>query len=181
MSLRSKFLSGIAMATAIGAFTVAASAQQTTPQQPTDGQKQEKGWGKHRRGGEGFGGMRHGGGRPEMMFHDLNLTDAQKAQIKSILDANKPSDTEMQQMRSLMETRRNGGTLTDDQKAQLKQFREQQQTKRKAVHEQLLAVLTPEQKQQLEQKQQEMRQRREERRQQRQQGDKPSTDNPTDN
>lgn len=173
MSFKNKFLSGIAMATAVGAFAVAASAQQTTPQQPADGQKQEKRWGGHRKGGEGFRGMRGGHG---MMFRDLNLTDAQKAQIKTIMDANKPTDGDMQQMKSLMEARKNGGTLTDDQKAQFKAFREQRRAKQEAVHQQILAILTPEQKQQLEQKQQERRQRMQERRQQRQQGDKPATD-----
>ena len=174
MSFKNRILSGIAMVTAVGAFAVAASAQQTTPQQPTDGQKQEKGWGGHRKGGEGFRGQR--GEHGMMMFHDLNLTDAQKAQIKTIMDANKPTDAEMQQMRTLMEARKSGTELTDDQEAQFKQFRQQRRAKQETVHQQILAILTPEQKQQLEQKQQERRQRMQERRQQRQQNDKPATD-----
>ena len=179
MSLKNKFLTGIAMATAMGAFAVASSAQTTTTTPQTDTQKQERGWGGHRKGGEGHRGMR--GGDAAFMFHDLNLTDAQKSQIKSILDANKPSDAEMQQMKTLQEARRSGTQLTDDQKAQFKAFREQRQTKQLAIHQQILAILTPEQKQQLEQKQQERRQRMEQRRQQRQQGDKPSTDGSSDN
>jgi Spy/CpxP family protein refolding chaperone len=173
MSLKNKFLTGFAMATAMGVFAVAGSAQTTTPAPQTDGQKQEKRWGGHRKGGDGARGMRGGHG---MMFRDLNLTDAQKAQIKTIMDTNKPTDAEMQQMKSLMEARKNGGTLTDDQKAQFKAFREQRRAKQEAIQQQILAILTPEQKQQLEQKQQERRQRMQERRQQRQQGDKPATD-----
>ena len=176
MSFKNRILSGIAMVTAVGAFAVAASAQQTTPQQPTDGQKQEKGWGGHRRGGEGFRGQRGG-----FMFRDLNLTDAQKAQIKSIMDANKPSDAEMQQMKTLLEARKSGTVLTDDQNAQFKQFRQQRRAKQEAIHQQILAILTPEQKQQLEQKEIERRQRMQERRQQRQQGDKPATDDGDNN
>jgi periplasmic protein CpxP/Spy len=167
MSLKNKFLTGIAMATAVGAFAVAASAQTTTTTPQTDGLKQERGWGGHRKGGEGRRGPR--GGDAAFMFHDLNLTDAQKSQIKSILDANKPSDAEMQQIKSLQEARRSGTQLTDEQKAQFQ-----------AIHQQILAILTPEQKQQLEQKQQERRQQMEQRRQQRQQGDKPSTDGKSD-
>ena len=180
MSLKNKFFTGIAMATAMGAFAIAGSAQTTTPVPQTDGQQQGKQWGGHRKGGEGFRGMR-GGRDGGFMFRDLNLTDAQKAQIKTIMDANKPTEAEMQQMKSLMEARKNGGTLTDDQKAQFKAFRQQRQVKQQAVHQQILAILTPEQKQQLEQKQQERRQRMQERRQQRQQGDKPATDDGDNN
>lgn len=48
-------------------------------------------------GGPGFGGPH--GGHMGPMFHDLNLTDAQKEQVKSIMDANKSTmHTLMQQM-----------------------------------------------------------------------------------
>ncbi len=41
---------------------------------------------QHPMGGPGFGGPGHG---PMGMLRDLNLTDAQQAQVKSIMDANK--------------------------------------------------------------------------------------------
>jgi len=48
-------------------------------------------------GGEGFGGPGHG--PMGFLARDLNLTDAQKAQVKSIMQANKASmKTVMQQM-----------------------------------------------------------------------------------
>ena len=180
MSLKNKFLTGIAMATAVGVFAVAGSAQTTTTTPQTDTQKQEKGWGGHRRDGEGHRGMRGDGAG--FMFRDLNLTDAQKSQIKSILDANKPTDAEMQTVKTLREARQSGTQLTDDQKAQLKTFRDQQKVKQQAIHQQILAILTPEQKQQLEQKQQERKQRMEQFRQRRQQQTTPpSNDGSSDN
>ena len=110
-------------------------------------------------------------------FRDLNLTDAQKAQIKSILDANKPDQATLDQMQALREVRKNGTELTADQKAQLKALRQQQAQSMRSVHEQIMNVLTPEQKAQLEQKRQEMKQRWEQRDQQKQTA-APKTDKP---
>lgn len=176
------------MAAAVGAFSAAASAQQTT-QTADPVQKQEKlerrgGFGGHKMGGmRGFGGHRRGGAARMLRgFRGLDLTDAQKAQIKSILEANKPDQATMDEMRGLMEARRSG-TLTDEQKERFRTLREQARAKGQAVHTQLLAVLTPEQRQRLEQKREEMRERREERRQQRRPGGIKSADvaKPTDN
>src|SRR4051794_33093150 len=102
---------------ALGIFAGASAAQDTTtaPKQD-DTQKQEKfeRRGGDRRGGrEGFGGQRRGG--PEgmlRMFHDLNLSDAQKAQIKTILDSNKPDQGETDQLKAIRESRKNGTELT---------------------------------------------------------------------
>lgn len=168
---------------ALGVFAGAAFAQDTTTTPKQDNtQKQDKferrgGFGK--RGGGGFrGGMRGGHEGMLRMFRDLNLTDDQKAQIKTILDSNKPDQAQMDQMKAIREARKNGTQLTDDQKAQLKANREAQRTKMESVHQQILAVLTPEQKAQLDAKHQEMQQRRQNR-QLRRQG-APGTDKPAD-
>jgi Spy/CpxP family protein refolding chaperone len=162
---------------ALGVFAGAALAQDTTTTTKQDSpQTQDKfqhrgGFGKQ--GGEGFRG---GPGGPEGMlreFRDLNLTDAQKEQIHSILESNKPSQAEMDQMKAFHDARQNGTELTADQKAQLKANREAQRTKMESVHQQILAVLTPEQKAQLDAKRQEMKQRWQNR-----QG--PGTDKPVD-
>jgi protein CpxP len=182
MSSKIKFFVVAVLTLAFGVFVGSAAAQDTTTTQKQDNnvQKPEKGerrGGFDHREGPGFGGPRRGG--PEGMlreFRDLNLTDAQKQQIHTILENNKPDQAAMDQMRSLMEARRNG-TLTDDQKQQLKTLREQQGEKMKSVHEQILNVLTPEQKQQLEQKRQEMRQKWEQRQQQQA---APKTDKPSE-
>ena len=109
------------------------------------------------------------------MFRDLNLTDAQKQQIKAIMDSNKPDQATMDQMKAIRESRKSGTELTADQKAQLKALRQQQAEKMRSVHEQVMNVLTPEQKDQLKQKRQEMKQRWEQRDQQKA---APKTDKP---
>jgi len=159
---------------ALGVFAGSALAQDTTTN-PNQGQAPERHRGFDRRDGAG---PRRGG--PEGMlreFRDLNLTDSQKAQIKSILDANKPDQATMDQMKALRESRKNGTELTADQKAQLKALRQQQAQNMRSVHEQVMNVLTPEQKAQLEQKRQEMKQKWEQRDQQKQ-PPAPKTDKP---
>jgi len=69
-------------------------------------------------------------------------------------------------MKTLFEAKRNG-TLTADQQERMKTLKQQAREKGAAVHQQILAILTPEQLQQLEAKKAEMKQRREERKQQR--------------
>src|SRR6476469_3628988 len=153
MSLKGRFISVLTLALALSAFGSISYAQQTTP--PNDGvQKQGRegrGW---RKEGQGPGRRGHGGFGE---LRGIDLTDAQKQQIKSILDSNKPDESTMSQMRTLMEAKRNG-TITDDQQAQLKALREQGQAKRESIHQQILAVLTAEQRQQIETRHQEMQQ-----------------------
>jgi len=91
----------------------------------------------------------------------VNLTDAQKAQIKQIREANKPNSADFDAIKPLMEARRNG-TLTDDQKAQLKAFRQAREAKEESIRQQIEAVFTPEQKAQIEKNKTEMKARREE-------------------
>ena len=160
---------------ALGIFAGSALAQDTTTTPNKDTQKQEK---FERRGQFGRrGGMRGGPMGMFRMFRDLNLTDAQKQQIKAIMDSNKPDQATMDQMKAIRESRKSGTELTADQKAQLKALRQQQAEKMRSVHEQVMNVLTPEQKAQLEQKRQEMKQRWEQRDQQKQKT-APKTDKP---
>ena len=174
MALRKKLFTTTTLAVALGAFGVFASAQ-TTETPKADGTKVEKGdrkfgkrgeFGKRggKRGMRGGHGMRGGMG----MLRGIELTDAQKEQIKSIREANKPSEETMALMKSIRETRKAGGTVTEDQKAQLKALRETQKSKMEGVHQQILGVLTAEQKTQLEAKKAEGMKRREEFRQKRQ-------------
>ena len=126
-------------------------------------------------GREGFVG-RHGGhgkmGGAMRMIHGLNLTDSQKEQIRTILQSNKPDHATKDKMKALRGSRTPGTPPTDEQKAQMKAFREQARTKATSVHEQILNVLTAEQKAQLQQRRQEMKQKFEERREHRK--DKPA-------
>src|SRR5215831_19111761 len=138
MSLKNKLFSIAMVALGVLVFSAFAMAQDTTTTTPTPDKanKQFKGQ------GQGFGGPRrfeHGGpmgprggfGGPAAMFRGLNLTDAQKQQIQSILKSNRPDQASMDQMRTLMEAKRSG-LATTDQEAQLKSLREQQAAKGKS-------------------------------------------------
>ena len=181
MTLKSSISSILTAAAGAVIFAGAAMAQDTTNSAPATGDKVER----HARGNRGdhkrgeFGG-RHGGhdkmGMRGGFFHDLNLTDAQKEQMKQIRETNKPNKADFEAIRPLMEAKR-AGTITADQEAQLKAFREQRQAKMQSIREQMMNVLTAEQKAQLEQKKVERKQKREEfkknrelRRQQKQEG-----------
>jgi len=177
MSIKTRLSSLITLALAFFVFAAIASAQDSSATtQPNTTQKQERQWGKHR-DGKGDRGMHRMGGM--MGFRDLNLTDAQKAQIKTIHEANRPDPGTLQEMKTLRDAKRNG-TITPEQTEQFKTLRKQQREKMESVNQQVLAILTPEQRQQLDQKREEMKKRWEERRQQRQQNAQP-TDKPTSN
>ncbi|MGC2238607.1 MAG: Spy/CpxP family protein refolding chaperone [Pyrinomonadaceae bacterium] len=168
MSLKRKIISGVISAFAVVTFTTFVSAQNTDKSQDST-QKQEK---RERRGGFGKGdGMGKGmrGGRGGMMrgFRELNLTDAQKEQIHTIMEANKPDKSQFESLRPLMEAKRNG-TITAEQEKQLEAFRAERKQKGEQVKAQIMAVLTAEQKAQLEKQKEEWKQKRQERKEMRQ-------------
>jgi protein CpxP len=164
MSFKFKLISTLTVAGAIAAFSGASLAQDTTPA-PTGDQagQHHRHDGEGRRGHGDRDGMRGGpgmfGGR--MMMKGVNLTDAQKAQIKQIREANKPNPADFDQIKSLPEAKRNG-TLTDDQKAQLKTIRQARKAKEESIRQQIEAILTPDQKAQIEKNKAEMKEHREE-------------------
>lgn len=163
MSLSSKLFSG---ALAISAFAFAASAQDSAAK--PSGEKDDRVMRGERHGrGDSFG--RHGG-RGGFGLRGIDLTDAQREQLRQIHEANKPSEAQMTEMRTLHEAKRNG-TLTADQEARLKAIREEGRQKAESVRAQVMNLLTPEQKAQLEQRKQEMKQRRDQMREQRKQRD----------
>lgn len=168
MSLKSKFISAFASALVVGSFAIVASAQDTkteTPKADTTKKTRPDGWvgdgvRKDRPGRDGFG--RHGKMRG---LAGIELTEAQKDQIKQIHEANRPDAAVVEELKAIHEARR-AGTLTEDQKNRVKALREQMRTKGESVRQQVLAVLTAEQRQQLETRKAEMQKRREERREQ---------------
>ncbi len=169
MSLKSKFIALLTVAGATVAFSAVGMAQDKTVTTQTDKtEKQDKA--DHQRGHGRFGkegrgerrggaGMRMGGGRA-MMFRGLNLTDAQKTQIQEIMKSNRPNlNTEnREEMRSLMMARRTG-TLTTAQEDKMKSMRTSGEAKAQSIHQQILGVLTPEQKAQMEQGKTQMKER----------------------
>ena len=157
MSLSSKLITG---AIAVSAFAFAASAQDTKVAPKGDGQRAPREM-RH----EGMRGERFDRGPGGFGLRGINLTDAQKEQIRQIHEANKPSQALKDEMRTLREAKHNGA-LTADQQARLQTLRAEAKQKAESVHSQVLAVLTAEQKAQLATRGQEMRQRTEQRRQQ---------------
>jgi Spy/CpxP family protein refolding chaperone len=71
-------------------------------------------------------------------------------------------------MKSMHEARKTGGELTEAQREQMKAFKDQRRAKEEAARAQVLAILTPEQRQQYDANIAEQQKRREEYRQQRQ-------------
>lgn len=185
MSFKSKLSSVLTLAFSVVAFTTFVAAQDAPKTQDDNTPKQERGF---RHGGPGEHGM-HGGPRGDfgmMGLRGITLTDAQKEQLKAIHEANKPDEATMAELKSIFESRKAGTELTADQKARLKTIHEQMAAKQESVKAQVMAILTPEQKQQLEAQKAEREKRREEFRQKRQEmrqqrdADK-STDKPTSN
>jgi Spy/CpxP family protein refolding chaperone len=84
------------------------------------------------------------------------------------MEANRPDQATMEEMRTLGKAKHDG-TLTTEQEARLSTLWAQSKEKRQGIHQQILAVLTPDQLAKLEQKKQERKQRREQHQRQDQQ------------
>ncbi|MEQ1606835.1 MAG: Spy/CpxP family protein refolding chaperone [Pyrinomonadaceae bacterium] len=163
MSLKAKLLSILSLTLAVGAFSTFTFAQDPTPVAPAPDKAEKRvnrDRGKMARKGMGD---RHGKRGPGMVLRGITLTDDQRAKIKTIREANKPNQATITELRTIRESRKNGVAITPEQQARMKEFREQSMAKMKAAHEQILAILTPEQKAQIETRKTEMRQRMEER------------------
>ena len=167
MLLKNKFFLILTLAASVVVFSTGVFAQDDKTAPPATKQKAEKpfkgegrGFGNRKFGRQDFGDRRGMRGGPMAMIHGLNLTDAQKEQIKNIRKSNKPDQETRDKMKAFREARKSGTPPTDEQKAQMKAFREQAQTKAKSVHEQIFNVLTADQKAQLEQRREQFRKNR---------------------
>jgi Spy/CpxP family protein refolding chaperone len=180
MSLKNKFFSVLAIAIGVvgfSTFTLAQDQSTSTAPEKTERTVRGEGRGFGHKGGHNKFGMRHGRGM--YMLHGLDLTEAQKTQIHSIMEANKPDQATMQEFRSLRQAKHDG-TITVEQQERIKTLRAQSQDKFKAVHQQILAVLTPDQLAKLEQRKQERTQKWGDRKSRRQQDPAATTDQPAD-
>ena len=91
----------------------------------------------------GMGGMMRG-------IRQLDLTDQQKQQARSIMQTQgQGTQAQRQEMRQLMQKRR-AGTLTAQEEARAKELRQQLMKSRQDARTQLMTVLTAEQKAKLE-------------------------------
>ncbi|HKG45807.1 MAG TPA: Spy/CpxP family protein refolding chaperone [Pyrinomonadaceae bacterium] len=151
-------LSAIALAASIAvAQTV------TTDQGSQQGARTERRGGRGEHKGHGWGGM-----RGERGFRQLNLTEDQKAKIKQIREtfaqSNKPLREQLRAKRQELRQASEGGTfnealatqkLTETASLQAKLMGE-----RHKLHQEMLSVLTAEQKAQLEQSKAQFKTRR---------------------
>ena len=157
---------------AIAAIAVAGSivfAQTTTPDQsnPQGTRTERRGGGKHK--GHRWGGMRRGGG----FFKQLNLTGDQQAKMKQIRESfaerNKPVREQLRAKRQELRQAREGGTfneaLATQKLTEMASLQAKLMGERHRLHEEMLSVLTAEQKVQLEQSKAQFKTRRGERRQ----------------
>lgn len=159
MSLQRK-LTGVGLALGlILTFSVAAFAQDSAPQQQDNNAQQGpfEGRGKRHRGGKRGpgGGMR--------LMKQLNLSDAQQQQIRAIQErfeaSIKPQREEMRRLRESNQGQPNADTI-----ARVEALHDEMGRSHKAAHEEMLTVLTLEQRTQLEQLAKERKARHEERR-----------------
>ncbi|MFM9905861.1 MAG: Spy/CpxP family protein refolding chaperone [Pyrinomonadaceae bacterium] len=175
MSLKRRFISFLTVMAGVVILSTVSFAQDdkaTTAISPQKIERPNRGGGRKMGEGEfgrkGFGG-RHGkmGMRARGFLRGIDLTDAQKSQLRAIREANKPDAATIAELRAIHEARKAGTAITPEQKERLKALREQARTKGLAIREQIQGILTAEQKAQIETKKQEMKQRFQERRQQR--------------
>ena len=172
MSLKNRLFSGFTLAAAVFAFSAIGMAQEvTTTTDKTEKVKGDhRGHGKRGMGRGEFGGKFGRGGHRGMMGHRgmgmfrfIELTEAQKVQLKAIHEANKPSQEFRDEMMTLRTAKR-AGTITADQQARIDTLKAQAKEKHASVKTQIEAILTPEQKAQIETKKAEMKLKMEERR-----------------
>jgi periplasmic protein CpxP/Spy len=152
-------LSAIALAASIAvAQTV------TTDQGAQQGQRTERrgGRGGHK-GHDGWGGMRAGG-----FFRQLNLTDDQKAKMKQIRESfaqsNKPLRDQVRAKRQELRQASEGGTfneaLATQKLTEIAPLEAKLMASQHNLHQEMLSVLTAEQKAQLEQSRAQFKARR---------------------
>jgi periplasmic protein CpxP/Spy len=157
---------------AIASIALAGSivfAQTTTPDQsnPQGTRTERRSGGKHK--GHRWGGMRRGGG----FFRQLNLTEDQKAKMKQIrqsfAEENKPLREQLRAKRQELRQASEGGTfneaLATQKLTEMASLQAKLMGERQRLHQEMLSVLTAEQKAQLEQSKAQFKTRRGERRQ----------------
>lgn len=145
MFLRTKLTYAGLMLGLLTAFGAVAQAQQPSTQNPGLGAQAPGRMGR----GEGRGSRRGpgpGGGFGPGVMRELNLTDDQRKQVRSIIEqtftGNKAVREELQQLAE----KRRLDTLTAEDQARARTLHEQMQASMKETETKLAAILTPEQK-----------------------------------
>lgn len=170
MSLRNKLI-GVGMAAALlSAVSITAVAQQ-----PQQGPSTDRGPRAERLGrrGDREGGRMRGREMGAHLIRGLDLTDAQKEQLRAAANQNREAtQTQREALRQLAEKRRQG-SLTAAEEARVQALRDEIQASMQSRHATLLSILTAEQKAKLESLREERKEHRQEMRERhREKGDK---------
>ena len=131
-------------------LSIVGFAQANAPQ--SRDQVEGRGGRRGRMGREGrMDGPRGGRGMTERrVFSRLNLSDAQSNRLREIeARYSQGFKAQRQEVRQLVELRRQGATLTPEQRARVRQLRGELRDNSEKMHAELLAVLTPQQRDQL--------------------------------
>ncbi|HUF03289.1 MAG TPA: Spy/CpxP family protein refolding chaperone [Aridibacter sp.] len=162
-----KLFKAVTAVFAVAVFSSAILAQETAPKTGAD-TVDKKDRVERRARKEGFRGMkgfhgRRGGHGLVRGLHRLELTDAQKTQIESLMQTHKASNQPvMEELRSLKMKRREG-TFDEADKARAEELKAGMKASGDQLRNTILGLLTPEQAQKLEQMKQEREQRMEQR------------------
>ena len=158
----------LGLAATMAAVSLAQSQQTPAPESGAAGagrrhERMGRRRGQHKMDGEGRGGGLR-------LLHQLNLSDAQREQIRSIRENYaKRTEAQREELHQLSRTKRQGGELTPEQQARAQQLRTELRATAESIHNEMVGVLTPEQRTQLEQLRKERKEHREEFRQRRRQ------------
>ena len=157
MSLRNKLIGAGMAAALLSTVSITAVAQQPQQGPSTDrGPRAER---LGRRGDREGGRMR---GREMGLFRGLDLTDAQKEQLRTAAKQNRDAtQTQREELRQLAE-KRHQGSLTAAEEARVKALRDEIQASMRSRHATLLSILTAEQKAKLESLREERKEHRQE-------------------
>lgn len=122
-------------------------AQQTTPFPQDNSDQQQR---HERRGGRRPGMGKRGPGKMKRLMSQLNLTDAQKQQLRALQERFETSTrTQREEMRRLHESTQ--GEPSAETRARFQELRSQLDQARQNQHQEMLNVLTTDQRAQLEQ------------------------------
>jgi len=141
MFLRTKPKSTALTLSLLIAFATVGLAQQPSTQNPAAGPSRGRGEGR---------GFRHGGG-PDGAFgprvlRELNLTDDQKQQVRTIVQQSfAGSKASREELRQLVDKRRQG-TLTTEEEARARTLHQQMRASMKDTETKIASLLTAEQK-----------------------------------
>ena len=155
MFLRNKLtLAVLALVTVLGAAVYAQQPQTSTQNQAPGNETRRRGRGEEPRG------MRRFGRAPLGALRELNLSDEQKQQVRTIMEQNFEGTKSLREELRTLGQKRFEGTLTPEEQARAKELHQQMAQSMKSAMTEVQGILTAEQKTKLEELRKEEGQKR---------------------